>query len=68
MGVLLAQNAGTYLVSKIAAGMAQIHVRIEAKNLFLLCVIGICVIIVSVFASLWTIVHQKPRDILTKMS
>lgn len=68
LGVLLAQNAGTYLVSKIAAGMAQIHVRIEAKNLFLLCVIGICVIIVSVFASLWTIVHQKPRDILTKMS
>ena len=43
-------------------------VQINAAYLRPLYLIGMLLIAVAVIASSWTVVHSKPKDILTKMS
>lgn len=59
---LVAQKAGMFLASRVAAGKARIHVEVDAACLLPLSLIGILIIAVSVIASSWTVVRLKPKD------
>lgn len=63
---LIAEQAGAFLVSRVTTGTADLNVQIDAAYLFPLYLIGIILITVSVVASSWTVVHRRPKDILTK--
>ncbi len=63
---LIAEKAGTFLVSRVTTGTADLSVQIDAVYLFPLYVIGVLLIAVSVIASSWTVVRRKPKDILAK--
>lgn len=65
---LIAEKAGAFLLSRVTTGTANLNVQINAAYLLPLYMIGILLIAVAVIASSWTIVHSKPKDILTKMS
>lgn len=65
---LTAQKAGSFLVSGITTGTANLNVKIDAAYLLPLCMIGILLVVTAVIASSWTVVRRKPKDILTKMS
>lgn len=59
----VAEKAGAFLAA--GAGTAGLNVHINAAYLPPLYLIGIGLIAVSVIASSWTVVRQKPKDILT---
>ncbi len=65
---LIAQKAGEFLVSRVAAETANLNVQIDVACLFPLYLIGIFLIAVSVLFSSWAIANLNPRDILAKMS
>lgn len=65
---LIAEKAGEFLVSRVTTGTTNLHVQIDAAYLLPLYLIGIFLVAISVIASSWTVVHLKPKDILTKMS
>ncbi len=65
---LIAEKAGTFLVSRITTGTTNLNVHINATYLLPLYMIGILLIAIAVVASSWTVVRSKPKDILTKMS
>lgn len=65
---LIAEKAGTFLVSRVTTGTANLNVQIDAVYLLPLYMIGILLIMVAVIASSWTVVHSKPKDIFTKMN
>lgn len=64
---LIAAKAGEFLVSRVTAGTASLHVRIDAAYLIPLYWIGILLIAIAVIASSWAVVRLKPKDILAKM-
>lgn len=65
---LIAGKAGAFLLSRVTTGTVKLHVQIDTACLLPLYMIGILLIFVSVIVSSWTIVRQKPKDILTKMT
>lgn len=65
---LIAEKAGSFLASKVTTGTANLNVQINAAYLLPLYLIGILLIVAAVIVSSWTVVHSKPKDILTKMS
>lgn len=65
---LIAKKAGMFLLSRVTAETATLHVQINAACLPALYLTGILLITFSVTASAWTVVYAKPKDILTKMS
>lgn len=67
LSYLTAEKAGTFFLSKAAAANAGFHVEVQASYLAPFYLIGILLIAISVLASSWTVVCQKPNDILMKM-
>ena len=65
---LIAEKAGAFLVSRITAETARLHVQINAAYLPALYLTGIFLIAAAVSASAWTVVRSRPNDILAKMS
>lgn len=65
---LIAEKAGTFLVSRVTTGTTNLNVHINATYLLPLYMIGILLIAIAVVASSWSVVRSKPKDILTKMS
>lgn len=65
---LLAEKAGKILDANVAAEAVNLGVQIDVVYLLPLYLTGISLIAIAVIASSWTIVHLKPKDILTKMS
>lgn len=65
---LIAEKAGAFLVSRITAEAARLHVQINAAYLPALYLTGIFLIAAAVSVSAWTVVRSRPNDILAKMS
>lgn len=67
-GFSIAEKVGAFLVSRVTTASANLNVRIDTAYLLPLYVTGFFLIAVAVFASSWTVVRSKPKDILAKMS
>lgn len=54
--------------TEIGIEEGEIHVEISIEEIVMVCIIGVAIIIIATTISTFSIMHLKPRELLTKMS